>query len=59
MLAGILLMYICIQNDYPMWFEMASWLLTIMGTAKNVLKFMAFASGVKEGYGKPGTDKSV
>ena len=52
MLAGILLMYICIQNDYPLWFEMCSWLVTIIGTAKVVLKFMAFMSGLKEGYGK-------
>lgn len=59
MIVGILLMYISIRGDYPLWFAMASWFVTIMGTAKNVLKFMAFASGVKEGYGKSATDKGV
>lgn len=59
MLVGILLMYISVINDYPLWFEVLSWYLLIMGTAKNVLKFMAFMSGLKEGYGKRRTDKSV
>jgi len=59
MLVGILLLYISVRNDYPLWFEMASWLLTIMATAKNTMKFMAFMSGLKEGYGKRRTDKSV
>ena len=59
MIVGILLMYISIREDYPLWFEIASWLLTIIGTAKNVLKFMAFASGVKEGYGESASDKGV
>jgi len=52
-------MYISIREDYPLWFELASWFVTIMGTAKAVLKFMAFASGVREGYGESGTDKGV
>ena len=52
-------MYISVINDYPLWFEVLSWYLLIMGTAKNVLKFMAFMSGLKEGYGKRRTDKSV
>lgn len=59
MLVGMLLMYISVINDYPLWFEVLSWFLLIIGTAKNVLKFMAFMSGVKEGYGKSRTDKGV
>lgn len=59
MLVGMLLLYISVRNDYPLWFEMVSWAVMIMGTSKAVLKFMAFMSGVKEGYGKSRTDKGV
>ena len=59
MLVGMLLMYISLRNDYPLWFEMASWFVLIVGTAKNVLKFMAFMSGLKEGYGRRTSDKGV
>lgn len=52
-------MYISIREDYPLWFELISWVVTIIGTAKNTLRFMAFMSGLKEGYGKRKTDKGV
>lgn len=59
MLIGMLLMYIGVRNDYPLLFQMASWVVTIVGTAKNTMRFLAFASGIKEGYGKSRTDKGV
>ena len=59
MLVGMLLMYIGERNGYPLLYQMASWVVTIIGTAKFVLKFMGFMSGVKEGYGKSRADKGV
>ena len=59
MLVGMLLLYIAVRNDYPVWFEMISWVVMVIGTSKAVLRFMAFMSGLKEGYGKSRADKGV